>query len=435
MKISTGIMKVFTAIVLLASLSLQGCIKDKCDLEYTYSKYSPVYMSLETFRNAVSVEAPKAVQNPGKIYVKDNYLFVSEIAKGIHIFDNKNPENPVAISFINVPGNYDIAFNCDKLYVDSSTDLLVFDMTNPAQPQLVNRIENALPHIVFYRGYTADANKGVVVEWIQEIVTEKYNCETGVPTIWMDNQADASTIASMNGSTSRTINPATPGKGGSMSRFAVKDDYMYVVTPTQMIVYNASSCESPSRMNTLDLELWGGEAEMIFSMDNLLMIGSTSSMMIYDATDPVRPDYLSNFQHVTACDPVVAKDGYAYVTLRGGDDRACGDGFSNQLDVLNISEPRYPFLVQSFPMTAPAGLGLDADMLFIADGASGLRVFDATNPEKVGNNQLANFPSMEGYDVIPNEGVLIMVGKDGIAQYDYADPKNIKLLSTIAVVR
>ncbi|MDX2245319.1 MAG: hypothetical protein SF052_00980 [Bacteroidia bacterium] len=435
MKIRTNIMRVLTATLLLATVSLTGCVEDKCDLEYTFSRYSPVYMSLEDFRNAVSVEAPQAVQNPGKIYVKDNYLFVSEIAKGVHIFDNKNPESPVAIAYINVPGNYDIAFNCDKLYLDSSTDLLVFDLNNPSQPQLINRVENALPHIVSYRGYTADANKGVVVEWVQEIATEKYNCETGIPTLWLDNQADATTIASMNGATSRTINPATPGKGGSMSRFAVSDDYMYVVTPTQMVVYNASVCESPSRMNTLDLELWGGEAEMIFSMDNLLMIGSTSSMMIYDAVDPVRPVFLSNFQHVTACDPVTAKDGYAYVTLRGGNDNPCGDGFANQLDVLNISEPRLPFLVKSFPMTAPAGLGLDGNLLFIADGASGLRVFDATNPEKVGDNQLANFPAMEGYDLIPNEGVLIMVGEDGIAQYDYADPKNIKRLSTIAVER
>ncbi|MEZ4827222.1 MAG: hypothetical protein R3C61_13235 [Bacteroidia bacterium] len=435
MKISTDIMKGFTAIALLASLSLSGCVTDKCDLEYTFSKYSPVYMSIEDFRNAVSVESPKSLQNPGKIYIKDNYLFVSEIGKGVHVFDNKNPQSPVALAFINVPGNYDIAFNCDKLYVDSSTDLLVFDMSNPAQPQLINRVENALPHIVSYRGYTADANKGVVVEWVQEITTEKYNCETGVPSIWEENQADATTIASMNGATSRTINPAAPGKGGSMSRFAVQDDYMYVVSTTQMMVYNASSCESPSRINTLDLELWGGEAEMIFSMENLLMIGSTSSMLIYDAVDPVRPAYLSNFQHATACDPVVARDGYAYVTLRGGNDRACGDGFSNQLDVINISEPRLPFLVNSFPMTSPAGLGLDGNLLFIADGTSGLRVFDASNPEKVGNNQLANFSSLEGYDVIPNEGVLIMVGADGIAQYDYTDPKNIKLLSTIAVVR
>lgn len=436
MKISTNVFKGLMALALVASFSLQSCLKDKCDLQYTYSKYTPVYMSLEDFRNAVAVEAPKAIQNPGKIYVKDNYLFVSEIAKGVHVFDNKNPQNPQALAFINAPGNYDIAFNCDKLYIDSSTDLLVFDMANPAQPQLINRVENALPHIVEYRGYTADANKGVVVEWVQEVVTEEYNCEVGVPQIWEDNQADDNTIASFNGATSRTINPATPGKGGSMSRFAIKGDYMYVVNPTQMLVYNASSCESPTRMNTIDLQnLWGGEAEMVFLMEDLLMIGSTNSLMIYSTDNPASPDFLSFFQHASGCDPVTAQGDYAFLTLRNGDDNRCGDNFANQLDVINIGNPRTPYLVRSYAMTEPAGLGLDNNILFVADGPSGLRVFDAKDPEKVGSNEIANFTSMKGYDVIPDAGVLIMVGEDGIAQYDYSDPKDIQLLSTIKVAR
>jgi len=39
---------------------------------------SPIYMSYETLRSAVKSTSPQTLANPGKIYFKDNYLFVVE---------------------------------------------------------------------------------------------------------------------------------------------------------------------------------------------------------------------------------------------------------------------------------------------------------------------------------------------------------------------
>ena len=41
--------------------------------------------------------------------------------------------------------------------------------------------------------------------------------------------------------------------------------------------------------------------------------------------------------------------------------------------------------------------------------------------------------NIHSYDVIPFRNVAIVVGSDGLYQYDYSDPKNLKLLSKIAV--
>ena len=46
---------------------------------------------------------------------------------------------------------------------------------------------------------------------------------------------------------------------------------------------------------------------------------------------------------------------------------------------------------------------------------------------------LAHFPYIQAYDVIPINGVLIIIGEDGIYQYDYQDIGNIQLLSTIGI--
>ena len=48
---------------------------------------------------------------------------------------------------------------------------------------------------------------------------------------------------------------------------------------------------------------------------------------------------------------------------------------------------------------------------------------------------LAHFPAFQGYDVLPYNHPLILVGEDGIAQYDYSDAKSIRLLSNIPVAR
>lgn len=421
------------ALAAFVAIALTGCVDDACNLSYKHAAYSPVQMSEAEFINAVSVESPRDVVAPGKIYVKDNILLVNELGEGVHVYDNKNPQNPQQLAFIAVPGNYDLAMNCDKLYLDSSMDMLVFDMADPSAPQLLNRIENVLPHQLMYRGYVADPNDGIVVKWKEEIREEAYDCQLGVPALWEQNQVDNTWDNQTVGNT-RTINPAVPGKSGSMSRFTVLEDHMYVVTPNQLKVFNVTSCDNPQFTGAQDLN-WGfGEAEMITSINNLLLIGSTGGMTIFSADDPNSPQYLSTFEHVRACDPVTAEGNFAYVTLRNSMDSPCGPFWSNQLDVLDISNPQYPRLLNSFSMYNPHGVGIDNGVLFLADGDQGLKVFDASVPALTGSKELAHFPEMNGYDVIALNGVLTYVGKDGISQYDYADPKNIQLLSTIPVV-
>jgi hypothetical protein len=84
-------------------------------------------------------------------------------------------------------------------------------------------------------------------------------------------------------------------------------------------------------------------------------------------------------------------------------------------------------------MHNPHGLGIDSGVLFICDGSAGLKVFDASNPNKI--EEIQRFPGINTFDVIPvgSKKNLIMVGNDRIYQYDYKDVKNIRLLSEFSV--
>jgi hypothetical protein len=84
-------------------------------------------------------------------------------------------------------------------------------------------------------------------------------------------------------------------------------------------------------------------------------------------------------------------------------------------------------------MTNPHGLGIDNKTLFICDGSDGLKAFDATDIAKVNNNLLAHYQNINARDVIPFNKVLMMIGDDGIFQYDYSNTADIRLLSQINV--
>ena len=157
-------------------------------------------------------------------------------------------------------------------------------------------------------------------------------------------------------------------------------------------------------------------------------IGSTTGMHIYKTDNPAAPQHMSTFTHARQCDPVIADDDYAYITLRSG--TFC-TGASNQLDVVDVSRLDAPKLIRTYPMSNPHGLGKEGDLLFICDGKAGLKVYDAARP---GNITLRHTIAMsETYDVICYNKIAIVSAKDGLYQYSYADANNIRLLSKISL--
>jgi hypothetical protein len=430
--------KLFFLLAATTLLFTQGCVQDKCKLNRTYFQYTPVYMSYEEFRGAFANEAPRDLENPGKLYFKGNYIFVSEINRGIHVIDNTDPANPVNINFINVPGNRDIAAKGNTLYADSHLDLLAIDISDPTNARITRRIEDIFPYMQWYNGYWADPALGVVSEWVGTEITEELDCDQaggwggwGVP--WLEDFVVVNDLSTLGGGggggNGLSVNNLQSGVGGSMARFALYDNYLYTVTEQDLKLFNISTLSEP--VHQLDVAIgWG--IETIFPYTDKLFIGSQTGMFIYDLSNPMSPNYLSQFAHVTSCDPVVVQGERAYVTLRGG--TQC-NGFTNQLDVLNIANLLNPVLIKSYPMEGPYGLGIDDNTLFICDGDAGLKVFDATDDLKIDQNQLAHFKDINAFDVIPLNGLLLMIGSDGLYQYDYVDAENINLVSKIPVVK
>jgi hypothetical protein len=214
------------------------------------------------------------------------------------------------------------------------------------------------------------------------------------------------------------------GKGGSLARFAIHNDYLYTVGSRLLNIFDISDATNPVFLKEAYV---GFEVETIFPHQNNLFFGTTTGMNVYSIQDPKSPVYLSSFSHARSCDPVVVEGRIAYVTLRGGGN--CGAA-NDELNVIDMADLTRPVLIKSYPMSGPYGLGIDGNTLFVCDGNAGLRVFNAENPLDL--KPIAHFTQINAYDVIPLNGNLLLIGNDGLFQYSYNN-QNIQLLSKIAV--
>lgn len=401
-------------------------------IEESWEVNTPVYMSYDDLRTSFKVAEGQDIVQSGKLYFKGRYIFVNEYQKGIHVIDNYNPRNPQIIKFIDIPGNVDLAIAGDILYADSYVDLLSIDISDIDNIKEVDRDINVFPYII------PDIETGVLDDIREENgVIIGYDVTTHTEEIEADNQNFQRFPMWENTflmSDVAMFSPAASdgkgvsfGTGGSMARFTLYNNYLYTVDSYELKLFNISELTNPEFENSVYI---GWNIETLFPYEDKLFIGSQAGMYIYSLSTPSNPEYISEFRHASACDPVVVDGDYAYVTLRGGN--LCG-AIESQLDVIDISEMQEPQLVATYSMEEPYGLGIDGNVLFVCDGDAGLKVYDATDPLTIADNQLAHYADINAFDVIPLGNVLLMIGIDGLYQYDYKDPENITQLSYIPV--
>lgn len=402
-------------------MALGGCVKEKCSRTVNQKLFTPVWMSVDDYYASIKAETPKEVEQAGKIYIKDQYLFVNEVYNGIHIIDNSDPKSPKPVSFLSILGNIDIAVKGNYLYADSYSDLLVFDISDPTGIHLEKRIPGVinLPYNAdgLALGFRYQQQDSMIIGYTSRDTT--YVCDCATPRgdlIAFDNSVAAFSSSLKSNSSS--------GKGGSLARFTIAKDHLYTVNFYMLKAFDLANAADPAYKGEQQI---GFGIEMVFPYGEYLFIGSTNSMYIYDIVNPAAPAKRSVVTHFRACDPVVVEGTTAYVTLRSGNTCA---GTLNELQVFDVKDVDHPVKIATYQMKNPHGLGVDNGKLFICEGTFGLRFMDAPDPLKIKTTKLVE--GLNTYDVIPYNQRLLVSAADGIYQYDYKDINSPVLLSKIS---
>ena len=402
-----------------------SCVKDTCTRRYTY--WEPVYRTKDEVRANIKNNSPREIERPGKIYIRGNYIFLNEIDRGIHIIDNSNKSAPHNIAFIDIPGNLDIAVKGNILYADFYTDMVAIDITNPQQIIVKKFTENIFPERYWGNGFSQNPTM-IIADWVRKDTVVQTSCGgngglfDGLKSadVFMANAGGSPAQSSASGA------GASPfGVGGSMARFTIVNNYLYAVSNSALNIVSIINGADPVFNNKVELG-WG--IETLYPFNNRLFIGSTTGMFIYDIANPTNPVKLGTFAHARSCDPVIADNNNAFVTLRSG--TSC-QVTNEQLDVLDISNLTNPTLIKTYSMTNPHGLAKDGNTLIICDGRDGLKFYNASDVRNLLLQK--NITGLDTYDVIAFNGWALVVAKDGLYQYDYSSISNINLISKMSV--
>ena len=395
-----------------------------------YEINEPIFALATDIRSkAIQTKAAQAIEEQGKLCFYEGYLYISEPGKGIHVIDNRNPSSPKAVSLIELEGNVDIAVLNNKLYADNYVDLVYFDISDPAKPQYLSRLEDAFKYSYpvvdneigcDMSAYYAPENQNKIIVGWKLVKREQtiYQYTDGLP-------MNEGYLSSPNSFADKSPGSSSKGVNGSMSRFSVHKDYLYTVMSSMMSIIDLSGETPVKPVEDIAVD-WN--VETIFYYKDYMFLGTPTGMSIFSVEDPLRPERMSTTWHINGCDPVVVEDDIAYVTIHSGN--TCGQN-NNVLIVYDVSDVKSPKMLVSYAMTKPKGLGVDNGTLFVCD--DGLRVFDASEPQMIMARELAHYSGMEGYDLIPYNKVLMMIADDGLYQYDYTDVKKISQLSKISI--
>lgn len=219
---------------------------------------------------------------------------------------------------------------------------------------------------------------------------------------------------------------SSEGKEGSTATFILKNNYMYVVDQSHLNVFSLIDPENPVKVKTVDA---GFNIETLFSMDNYLFIGSRNGMFVYSIEkNPETPQFVSQAQHFTACDPVVANSSHAFVTLHSN--TTCNGGVLNKLMIYDIQNIKTPVLISERDLLEPKGLAISGKYLFICD-KNDIVVFDIEDPKNVKVvKTISNIPAK---DLIIDGSHLFAFTANSVHQFNI-DFSNIENISQISVL-
>jgi hypothetical protein len=367
--------------------------------------------SIATVRNSFAVEPGKEITHPAGVYRSGNYLLLLEEGEGIGIIDISVRESPVNLAFIKLLANSHAVIKDDYILADNGPDLVSIDISDLLQIELVNRLENVFPDKWLEENNTVFTG----YEEKQISIFKNFNPSDTIP----PESRDAENLAAL-----------AIGRGGSETRFALMNDYLYVARDKGIRPFNVASPAAPVMYNELGYTLDGFET--LLAKNGYLYIGTSNGVVILNANNsPATPSQESvALRDIRGCDPVVVQGNYMFSTVRSGAD--CNRfNSSSGLFVHNIQDKKMPYTIFSQTVDNPKGLGIDGNLLFLCQGNMGLSVYNWDEITKKPTFRY-RYNDIHAFDVVTGNNTLIVAAENGLFLYDYSDPNNLRKLSRVA---
>ncbi len=267
---------------------------------------------------------------------------------------------------------------------------------------------------------------------------------------------------------------AAPGSSGLIS-LAATDRYAYAGNGSTLDIYDISSGTWPSYSTTVNLSSRGGTGGIAVS-GNLLITGS-SSVSVYDITNPLSPTFLASLpvpnyvEDVRICGSLVfvacrdfglkiidistpaspkemgslSLSNPSYSLAPVGSYVLVTHGYT-KMAVVDVSDPLAPRLVNDYTVNyyGPGGslnwgnhVEVASNYAYLAEGSGGLVILDISNPASpVDKGHVAPPATLQDYDSVAVQGEYAFVTRENsqLSLINISDPANPVLVSSLGPV-
>lgn len=154
-------------LLLLISFLFSSCWPTTDHRDFNNQQYKPVIIERSALESSIAFQGSQPVIKSGKIYIKDDLMFVNDDNKGFHIYDYSDPKIPIRMNFIKAPGATDLAIRDNIVYINQAVDLVTATY-NPATKKFLvtNRNRNVFPQKQAPNGqfgFTTDNQ--IIIDW------------------------------------------------------------------------------------------------------------------------------------------------------------------------------------------------------------------------------------------------------------------------------
>ena len=154
-------------LLLLVSFLFISCWPTTDNGEFARQEYKPVIISRSTLESSIAFQNAQPIIKSGKIYIKDDLMFINDVNKGFHVYDYIDPRKPIRLYFIKAPGATDLAIKGNTVYINQAVDLVTATF-DPATKKFVvtNRNKNVFPQKQAPNGSVANTNQDeIIIDW------------------------------------------------------------------------------------------------------------------------------------------------------------------------------------------------------------------------------------------------------------------------------
>ncbi len=205
------------------------------------------------------------------------------------------------------------------------------------------------------------------------------------------------------------------GTGGSLAKFTIINNQVLVLNQNEVKQYDI---QANGELNYKGQLLIDSQLETIFPYGTgNVLIGSSDAVYFLGFDTDNFLTLKSSYAHLTACDPVVAKDGIAFSTLKVSD---CRNGTDDFIEAIDISDIENPNVLRVYNTESPFGLAIKNSFLFVCE-KGGLSMYAYNENGNLTELDFKEIPNAVPLDLIVSDRNLIIRTDDGFYNMSYGD--------------